>query len=144
MFAKLRAKYFASPTEIERLNRLVAWYKELAEGHETEKKALKTELTAEIKRNRRREDELNAIIRELTTGQRDIVTPRDVTLPPQKDLLDATHLDKPLTNDERYDLWERAKEYAAQSLPEGVDVTDQDIDVVYKKMLKDPAEWLTN
>jgi hypothetical protein len=97
------------------------------------------DLDAEIKRNRKREDELVAQILELGGGRRlahrleqprlpnvDIETPDTTVTPIQESL-----------------LRERAREYCEQR-SEGDEITGEMVERVYQQMLQDPQQWLSD
>lgn len=92
------------------------------------------ELAAEIKRNRRREDDLvNQIV--LLNGGRPVVTRIETPKPEPEP--------EPKLNSVQDDiLRQRAREYCEQKF--GEDFTSDQLEQVYQRMSEDPQEWLSD
>lgn len=121
-----------------RLNEATAqanWFDRMARDAGAKLLKKEAELAAEIKRNRKREDDLMNQIIELSGGRK--VSTRIEPPTPEPEPVNK------LTAVQESILRERAREYCEQK-SHGEPVTQEQFEEVYQRMLEDPAQWLND
>jgi hypothetical protein len=123
-------------TELAQVTRERDWYQGRCLEIGTAKKQVETKLSAEIKRNRSREDELVNQIISLGGGRTLPIRDKEkVALPQPAD-------DDELTQEQDDLLRQRAVERCPQLHPPGTEITSEMIDSVYEDMKTNPKYWL--
>lgn len=140
-FARLFSAEIADLTaQLEQSKRERDWYAGLFDQCKGELIACDKAYTAEITRNRKREDALTDTIRKMAAPDvvRELPKRADDKAP---DLPAGGLIEPALTEAEKDALYERAEEYAAQT---STVVTPETVRAIYTKMLADPQNWLSN
>ena len=140
-FARLFSAEIADLTaQLEQSKRERDWYAGLFDQCKGELIACDKAYSAEITRNRKREDTLTDTIRKMAAPDvvRELPKRADDKAP---DLPAGGLIEPALTEAEKDWLYERAEEYAAQT---STAVTPETVRAIYTKMLADPQNWLSN
>lgn len=143
-FARLLSKEVADlQIELEQAKRQRDWYKELWEKEQTAHAELAKANAGEIRRNRNREDKLTELLLETVTPKATSI-PQHHTASVQGELLSPEVIEPSLSDADHEALWQRAVEYLAQTAGPETIIEHSTIETVYKKMLADPQNWLSN
>lgn len=118
------------------------WYAGLFDQCKGELISCDKAYSAEITRNRRREDALTDTIRKMAAPSVVRELPKRADDDAAPDLPAGGLIEPALTEADKDALYERAEEYAAQTSPNGA--TPEQVRLIYTKMLADPGTWLSN
>jgi hypothetical protein len=141
----LLARIFApdSVGQLANITRQAEWYRDRLEESCERIRQLEQDKAAEVRRNRKREDDLSNQILELGGGRRLAErenSPVGVELQPSSD----TEKKAQLTEAEKAELHRRAIEYCEAKAGEGEIITATEIAQVENRMLENPYHWLGN
>lgn len=142
----LLARLFSSEVadlaaQLEQSKRERDWYAGLFDQTKAELTACDKAYTAEITRNRKREDTLTDTIRKMAAPDVVRALPKRADDDTANELPAGGLIEPALTEADKDALYDRAEEYAAQTLTV---VTPEAVRGIYTKMLADPQNWLSN
>lgn len=130
--------------QLEQACRERDWYEALWSEADRERKRLTKEVKAEAARNRLREDAFNDKFLKLAINADKMPERARLEEDDRAQLEHPGNIQAPLSEREKDILFDRAKEYTAQTSPNGDKYTAEEVQQNYNKMLADPDNWLSN